>query len=126
MHRAISSVVIHDDLLFCPDFAGLLHCLDAKTGKAHWTYDQLAASWGTPLIAGGRLFSCDEDGDMAVFNLSADLAKAGKIVEPDPEEKDAHRPRIAPVLEVNMENSIYCNPVAANGVLYGQGSPVCD
>ena len=32
------------------DFSGLVHCLDAKTGKPHWTHDMLAASWGSPLI----------------------------------------------------------------------------
>lgn len=118
MHRSISSVAIHDDLLFCPDFSGLLHCLDAKTGKRHWAYDQLAASWSTPLIADGRVFSCDEDGDVSVFHLSADPAKAGKIAEPDPQDKEPYSPLMAPALEINMLNSIYCNPVAANGVLY--------
>ena len=118
MHRSISSVAIHNDLLFCPDFSGLLHCLDAKTGKRHWAYDHLAATWSTPLIADGRVFCCDEDGDVAVFLLSADPAKAGKIAKPDPRDKQPYSPLIEPALEVNMWNSIYCNPVAANGVLY--------
>jgi outer membrane protein assembly factor BamB len=118
MHRSISSVAIHNDLLFCPDFSGILHCLDARTGKRHWAYDQLAATWSTPLIADGRVFCCDEDGDVAVFLLSADPAKAGKIAKPDPRDKQPYSPLIEPALEVNMWNSIYCNPVAANEVLY--------
>jgi outer membrane protein assembly factor BamB len=118
MHRSISSVAIHNDLLFSVDFSGLLHCLDVKTGKRHWAYDQLAATWSTPLIAGDRVFCCDEDGDVCVFHLSADPAKAGKIARPDPSDKEAYSPLIEPALEINMCNSIYCNPVAANGVLY--------
>jgi outer membrane protein assembly factor BamB len=117
MHRAISSVVIHNGLLFCPDFSGFLHCLDVKTGKRHWVSDHLAAGWSTPLIADGRLYSCDEDGDVAIFHLSADPAKAGILAKRDPMEKDFYQ-TVNPLLEINMGSSIYCNPVAANGVLY--------
>src|SRR5207244_2127714 len=49
-HRSIGTVSIKNGLLFASDFSGLLHCLDAKTGKVHWTHDMLAASWGSPLI----------------------------------------------------------------------------
>lgn len=119
MHRSLSSVVIHNDLLFCPDHSGLLHCLNVKTGKRHWVYDQLVMSWSTPLIADGRLFLCDEDGDVAIFNLSADPATAGKIAKPDPKDKDMDfYPQVEPALEINMGSTISCNPVAANGVLY--------
>ncbi|MGI8978060.1 MAG: PQQ-binding-like beta-propeller repeat protein [Pirellulaceae bacterium] len=117
MHRGISSVVIHNDLLFCRDYSGLLHCLDAKTGKRHWVSDQLAGSWSTPLIADGRLFSCDEDGDVAIFHLSADPAKAGILARPAPNEKDFYQ-TVNPIVEITMRSSICCNPVAANGVLY--------
>ena len=48
MHRSCGTVAIKDNLLFIADFSGLLHCLDAKTGQPHWTYDMLAASWGSP------------------------------------------------------------------------------
>ena len=37
MHRTCGTVAIKDDLLFVADFSGLFHCLDAKTGKPHWT-----------------------------------------------------------------------------------------
>ncbi|MFN0019580.1 MAG: PQQ-binding-like beta-propeller repeat protein [Pirellulaceae bacterium] len=117
MHRSLSSVVIHGDLLFCGDGAGLLHCLDMKSGKRNWICDQLAMNWGTPLIADGRLFVGDEDGDVSIFHLFADPAKAGKIPPPDPEDKDPY-PRIEPIWEINMLTTICCNPVAANGVLY--------
>jgi outer membrane protein assembly factor BamB len=97
-HRSIATVAIKDDLLFCPDFSGLFHCVHAQTGKPLWTYDMLAATWGSPLIAGDKVMVGDEDGDVAVFNLSA-------------EKQD-------PLVEVNMLNSVYSTPIVANGVLY--------
>ncbi len=67
MHRTCGTVAIKDDLLFVADFSGLFHCLDAKTGKPYWTYDMLAAAWGSPLIVDGKVYIGDEDGDVAVF-----------------------------------------------------------
>lgn len=98
MHRTIGTVAIQDDLLFIADFSGLFHCFDAKTGKVHWVYDMLAASWGSPLIAGGHVYMGDEDGDVVVFKVSK-----------EPQE---------PVAEINMGNSIYSTPIVANGVLF--------
>jgi outer membrane protein assembly factor BamB len=97
-HRSISTPVIKDDLLFLPDFSGLFHCIDAKTGKVYWTYDMLAAAWGSAMIAGDKVMVGDEDGDIVVFNLS----------------KEPHDP----IAEINMLNSVYSTPIIANGVLY--------
>ncbi|MEX0820224.1 MAG: PQQ-binding-like beta-propeller repeat protein, partial [Pirellulaceae bacterium] len=98
MHRSCGTVAIQDDLLYIADFSGLFHCLDAKSGKVHWTYDMLAAAWGSPLIVDGRVYIGDEDGDICVFNLSA-----------EPHE---------PLAEINMGNSVYSTPIVANDVLF--------
>src|SRR5690606_32795828 len=90
-HRSISTVAIKDDLLFIPDFSGLFHCVDAQTGKPYWTYDMLAAAWGSPMIANGHVYVGDEDGDIAIFELK----------------KEAHDP----VAEINMNNSVYSTPI---------------
>lgn len=97
MHRTIGTVAIKDDLLYLADFSGLFHCVDAKTGKVHWTYDMLAASWGSPLIVEGKVYIGDEDGDVTVFKLSAEQEQ---------------------LAEINMGNSVYSTPVVANNVLY--------
>ena len=97
MHRSCGTVAIKNDLLYIADFSGLFHCLDAKTGKAHWTYDMFAAAWGSPLIVGEYVYIGDEDGDISIFKLS------------DKQEL---------VREINMENSVYSTPVIANDVLY--------
>lgn len=97
-HRSISTVAIKDDLLFVPDFSGLLHCVDAQTGREYWSYDMLAAAWGSPLIVGDKVYVGDEDGDIVIFNLS--------------------REKHEPVAEINMGNAVYSTPIVANGVLF--------
>jgi len=49
----------------------LFHCLDAKTGKVHWTYDMLRPR-GAAAYWQWQGLHHDEDGDVAVFKHSAD------------------------------------------------------
>ncbi len=82
LHRCLGAVAIDRGLLYVADYAGLLHCLDARSGKVHWTHDQLAACWVTPLIVGDRVYVADEDGDVTIFRLSAkERLMAGSSVE---------------------------------------------
>ena len=102
MHRTIGSVAIKDDLLFISDFAGLVHCLDAKKtidGKpeVYWTYDMFAAAWGSVLIVDGKVYVGDEDGDITVFALS---------------------PKMKIVGEPKMQSAIYSTPIVANNTLF--------
>jgi outer membrane protein assembly factor BamB len=97
MHRTCGSVAIKDDILYIVDFSGFVHCLDAKTGKQHWGYDLLAASWGSPLIVEGRVYVGDEDGDVNIFEHSKEMNM---------------------LYETNMGNSVYTTPVVAGNVLY--------
>jgi outer membrane protein assembly factor BamB len=97
MHRAIAGAAIKDDFLVIPDFGGIVHCLDANTGKAHWTYDLFSAAWAAPLIAGEHIYVSDEDGDIAIFKLSKEFEL---------------------VAENNMESSVLTTPTLANGTLY--------
>jgi outer membrane protein assembly factor BamB len=105
MHRTCGTVAIKDGLLYVADFSGLFHCLDAKTGKQHWTHDMLAACWGSPLIADGKVYIGDEDGDITIFKLSDKMEIVSK------NENDEAGP-------ISMGNSVYSTPIVANGVLY--------
>ena len=103
MHRTIGTCAIKDDVLYITDFSGLVHCLDAKGTKdgqpiVHFTYDMLAQSWGSPLIAAGHVFVGDEDGDVAIFEFGAENSE--------------------PIEEINMGSSVYSTPVAANNKLF--------
>jgi len=97
IRRSISTAAVTGGLLFISDFSGFLHCLDAKTGTPYWTFDALAAVWGSPLVADGKVYLGDEDGDVVVLEAAPQMKK---------------------LAEVNMGSSVYGTPVAANGVLY--------
>jgi outer membrane protein assembly factor BamB len=96
-NRTMSTVAIVDGLLYTADLSGFVYCIDAKTGELYWKYDTFAAIWGSPMVADGKVYIGDEDGDVAVL-------KIGKQME---------------VLhEVNMGSAVYTTPVAHSGVLY--------
>ena len=96
-HRSMSTVAIHDGLLFTADLSGFVYCLDVKTGKPHWKYDTYAAIWGSPYVVDGKVYLGDEEGQVTVLRAAKKLTK----------------------LAVNeLDDSVYTTPVAANGVLY--------
>ena len=99
IHRSISTVSIDpaNGLLFIADFSGFLYCLDAETGKKQWEYDMKAHMWGSTLVADGKVYLGDEDGDVCVFASD----KKMKLLS-----------------EVNMGFPVYSTPIVANGVLY--------
>ena len=97
MHRTVSTVAIKNDLLFVPDFSGVFHCIDAKTGKAYWTYDLFAACWSSPLIVDDRVYISDEDGEVAVFKLSTSMEL---------------------LAETELDAAIYTTPIVANDTLF--------
>jgi outer membrane protein assembly factor BamB len=96
-HRTISTAAIHDGIVYAADLSGFLYALDAKTGAPYWTHDLLAAVWGSPFVADGRVYIGDEDGDVAIL-------KEGKTKEV--------------IAEPNLGVSVYSTPVARDGVLY--------
>ena len=150
MHRSCGTVAIKNDVLYIADFSGLFHCLNAKTGKVYWTYDMLAAAWGSPLIVDNHVYIGDEDGDVSVFDshgtealdkiagelreLKVNLAKLENQLDEEEDEAkqeklegeiekiedaiDEIMPKIEPIAEINMGNSVYSTPIVANDVLY--------
>jgi outer membrane protein assembly factor BamB len=97
IRRSISTAAVHDGIVYYPDFSGFLHALDAKTGQELWTHDLFAAIWGSPLVAEGRVYLGDEDGDVAILQAGRTKKVLG---------------------EMGMGSSVYSTPVPAGGVLY--------
>lgn len=97
INRSISTAAVAESLVYISDLNGLLHCLDAKTGKSYWTFDMMATVWGSPLVADGKVYLGDQDGDVAVLKAGTELKR---------------------ISEIDMGNSVYSTPVPANGVLY--------
>ncbi len=96
-HRTISTVAIHDGIVYAADLSGFLYALDAKTGQLYWKHDMLAAVWGSPFVADGKVYLGDEDGDVEVL-------RAGKTKEV--------------LATLNMGVSVYSTPAAKDGTLY--------
>ena len=95
--RSISSAAVADGLVYISDLEGILHCLDANTGKPRWTFDTMAPVWGSPLVADGKVYLGDEDGDVAVLTATSEMKK---------------------IAEIDMGDAVHSTPVPANGVLY--------
>lgn len=103
IHRSISTVSIDPatGLLFVGDFSGFVHCLDSETGKLHWTHDMKAHMWGSTLVADGKVYVGDEDGDLVVLAAT----KEKKVLS-----------------ETNLNAPVYSTPVVANGIIYVQSN----
>lgn len=97
MHRTLSSPTLADGLLVIGDFAGLVHCLDAATGRMLWTHDMMAEIWGGALVADGKIYIGNADGDVTVFALGREKKLLAKN---------------------EMGNSVHGAPVAADDTLY--------
>jgi outer membrane protein assembly factor BamB len=97
IRRTISTAAIRDGILYVADFSGFLHALDAKTGQPFWVHDMLAAVWSSPLLADGKVYLGDEDGDVVVLGHG----KQKKLLA-----------------ENNLGSSVYATAVPANGRLY--------
>jgi len=96
IRRSISTAAVVDGIVYFPDFSGFLHAVDAKTGKPYWTHDMFAAVWGSALVADGKVYLGDEDGDVTILQAGKTLKVLG---------------------EMNMGSSVYATAVPANGAL---------
>jgi outer membrane protein assembly factor BamB len=97
IRRSISTPSIINGMIFIADFAGFIHCLDAKTGKVHWVHDTQSCIWGSTLFIDGTIYVGNEDGYLYIL-------KADKKNEM--------------IAEIDMGEAIYSSPIVANGVLY--------
>lgn len=95
--RSISTVAVDDGLLYAAELDGFLHCIDAATGALCWSHDTLSQVWGSPLVADGKVYLGDEDGDVVV--LAAQREK--KLLAENP-----------------STDAVYGTPIAVGRTLY--------
>jgi len=86
-----------NDMIFIADFAGFIHCLDAKTGKVYWVHDTQSSIWGSTLFIDGKIYIGNEDGYLYI--LKAD--KQNELIA-----------------EIDMGEAIYSSPIVAKVVLF--------
>lgn len=95
--RTMSTCAVHDGLCYQCEYDGVLHCIDARTGKQYWEHNLGADSWSSPYWVDGHVYIGNEGGTMFIF----EHGKEKKIVS-----------------QVEMKGKIRATPVAVNGVLY--------
>jgi outer membrane protein assembly factor BamB len=119
IHRSLSTVSIDPNtgLLFVGDFSGFVHCLDAETGKLYWTFDMKAHIWGSTMVADGKVYVGDEDGDFTVLAANKGKKLAADKVKPGGPENEAEF-----ISETNLGSPVYGTPVVANGTIYIQSN----
>jgi outer membrane protein assembly factor BamB len=102
-HTTTVQPAIKNGLLVIMDSGGIVHCVDARTGKAYWTHDMLADTSSSVLIVGEQIY-VSHDSEMSIFQLSADPKVAMRSG--------------APLRTLNMGRSIFGTPVLSDNVLY--------
>ncbi len=95
--RSISTVALSAGVVYLSDLNGFVFALDEDTGAMLWKYDTFAAIWSSPLVADGKVYVADTDGEVAVLRDGRELEVLAEIGMPEP---------------------IHSSPVAAEGVLY--------
>jgi outer membrane protein assembly factor BamB len=92
-----STPSVVNELVFVADCAGVVHCVDARTGKPYWTHQTEGEIWASTLVADGKVYIGTRQGDFWVLAASKDK----KVIS-----------------SIKMDSSMAGSPVAANGVLY--------
>lgn len=95
--RTISTASVLDRMVYITDLAGILYCLDASDGSPHWTHDLQSAVWGSTMVVDNKVYIGNEEGKINVFAHS----KTKKLLN-----------------TIDMGETVYSTPTAANGVLY--------
>jgi len=99
---SLSTVAVLDGLVYALEYNGFVNCIDVETGKRIWKHDALSTTWGSPLVADGKLYVRTGDEEVLVFKAGRELKLLAKN----------------PGLPSVGNGSV----VAANGVLYFAGS----
>ena len=92
-----STPSVHDGLVFVADCSGLVHCVDAETGKPYWTHQTNGSIWASTLVADGKVYIGTRRRDFYVLAASREK----KLIS-----------------STKLDSPMCSTPVAANSVLY--------
>jgi len=95
--RSDSTASVGDGLVYLAEFSGIIRCLDANTGQEIWNHDTEAHIWGSTLLADGKIYLGNENGQLTILAAGKEKKVLGTA---------------------DLKDAIYSTPVAANGVLY--------
>ncbi len=95
--RTMSTACVHDDIVYIPDLGGVLHVLDANTGKRLWHFETFAPIWSSPYYVDGKVLLGTFDEVLYIFE---------------------HGRKKNVLAEVDVYSRVGATPVVANGTLY--------
>ena len=95
--HCLSTPSVADGLVYFIDYAGQVHCVDAKTGRAVWVHPAGGPAWGSTLVADGKVY-------VGTRRRRFWVLAAGR-------EKKV-------IACVDLPSAMSATPVAAGGVLY--------
>jgi outer membrane protein assembly factor BamB len=95
--RSMATVSIMDGVLYIAETRGKVHCLDAVTGKLYWVAEINADTWGSTLVADGKIYIGTRRG-LTVLTAGREGGKH--------------------LADVKLSTRVPASPVVANGVLY--------
>jgi outer membrane protein assembly factor BamB len=97
VEHCCSTPSVNDGLVFVADCSGLIHCVDAETGKPYWTHKTKGDIWASTLVADGKIYIGTRKRDFYVLAAG----KEKKLIS-----------------STTLDSPMCGTPVAANGVLY--------
>ena len=51
-----STPSVYDGLVYAADCGGMVHCVDAETGRPYWVHDAGRDMWASTLVAHGKVY----------------------------------------------------------------------
>jgi outer membrane protein assembly factor BamB len=96
--RTLSTVAVHDGLVYLCELAGYFHCLDARTGKKYWEHNLESAVWSSPYWVDSKIYQGNDAGQFFIFSHGKEKKEPAMV-------------------ELGVKY-VRATPVAANGVLY--------
>jgi len=84
-------------MILVAEYDGDIHCLNADTGEVYWVHPTESRIWGSTLVADGKVYLPNEDGQLVVL----EAGKEKKLLN-----------------EIEFYTPIYSSPVVANDVLF--------
>jgi outer membrane protein assembly factor BamB len=127
--RTLSTACVVDDIVYVPELAGYLHCLDAKTGKHYWAFDARTSIWGSAYYVDNKILLTDEEGNLLIFRhqkqdkVYDELAASENIqnMKLARAERKVVRAQVQKkylIAKIELDAPIRGTPSVANGVLY--------
>lgn len=72
---SISTVAVREGIVYATELGGYLSAMDIETGKRHWRFDLLSNIWGSPLVADGKVYVRNSDGELVTFKEGPEVKK---------------------------------------------------